>query len=218
MKQAVIFDMDGVLVNSERAYLERRLNFFSEKGIQPGSDNLKNYLGVSNQRVWELLVPQNIKYRQELRKDYLKYQETHPLDYRKILNKGVRGLLCYLQQMDFAIALASAGELHEVKRMLKECHLEDYFDLVMSGEMVDRNKPDPMIYHATVEKLGLPASECIVIEDSVIGITAAKRAGLETWALKPQDYEIDQSSADKIVNNFEEILKKFQKISEKYNS
>jgi len=214
MKQAVIFDMDGVLINSERAYLDRRLRFFKEKGIEPGSSDLRDYLGASNQHVWETLVPNDISLRGALEKEYIQYRVEHPLEYNKFLNKGVRGLLCYLQQMDFAIALASAGELIEINRMLKECDLGFYFDVVMSGETIGRNKPDPLIYNLTVSKLEIPAADCIVIEDSVTGIMAAKRAHLETWALKPTGYEIDQSLSDHIIDNFEDLIKKFQKISE----
>ncbi|GEL89842.1 HAD family hydrolase [Pediococcus parvulus] len=214
MKQGVIFDMDGVLVNTETAYLDRRLNFFREKGIQPGSENLSDYLGASNQHIWEVLVPNDLDQRRLLEKEYLQYRVKHPIDYTKVLNKGVRGLLCYLQQMDFAIALASAGELNEINRMLKECELGYYFDVVLSGETISRNKPDPMIYKMALKKLGLPASDCIVVEDSVTGIKAAKSADLETWALKPKSYRIDQSYADQVVNSLEELLQNFQRISE----
>lgn len=214
MKQGVIFDMDGVLVNTEIAYLDRRLNFFREKGIEPGSENLNDYLGASNQHIWEVLVPNDLAQRHLLEKEYLQYRVKHPIDYTKVLNKGVRGLLCYLQQMDFAIALASAGELNEINRMLKECELGYYFDVVLSGETISRNKPDPMIYKMTLKNLGLPASDCIVVEDSVTGIKAAKSAGLETWALKPKSYKIDQSHADQVVNSLEELLQNFQRISE----
>lgn len=198
--------MDGVLVQSEIFYFQRRMAFFDALNIKPGSCNLNDFLGASNQRIWELLVPRNQKRRQQLMIEYEHYRLAHTINYRQYLTAKVPQTLKCLKQKGFQLALASAGEMKEIQRMLNECGLKKYFVQVISGEMMVHNKPHPEIYLTALAKLNLPDSACIAIEDSITGITAAKQAGIETWALKPVAYKIDQSSADVIIPNFSAIL------------
>ena len=89
--------------------------------------------------------------------------------------------------------------------MLSQCQLSKYFDVVISGENVKRNKPFPDIYLKSSEQLAVLPAECLVIEDSFNGILAAKRAKMDVWALKPKKYTIDQNSANCIFQNFIEM-------------
>lgn len=200
MKTALIFDMDGVLVNSEQFYFDRRMAYFRENGVRPGSSDIHDYLGMSNEQVWATLVPDTGK-RRVLHDNYHGYEDSHPINYRSVMNQGVPELLQFLKQNCFQLALASAGIYPDINRMLRECGIEEYFDLVLSGEAVASNKPAPDIYLQAVRELDKTAAECLVIEDSVNGITAAKRAGIETWAIDQSQFGVNQSLADRIVPN-----------------
>nr|WP_056969301.1 HAD family phosphatase [Lacticaseibacillus thailandensis] len=206
MFTGVIFDMDGVLVNSEQFYFDRRMQFFREKNLHPGSTDIRDYLGMSNEQVWSALVPDDER-RQQLHKEYLPYQASHPIDYARFMFPGVKPLLRYLKGHHVAVGLASAGIYGDIYRMLDECQITQYFTEVLSGEEVPHNKPEPDIYLRMVELLSIPAANCLVIEDSTNGIAAAKAAGLTTWAIDQSEYGVDQSRADRIVGSLDEVRK-----------
>ncbi|MBA1433654.1 HAD family hydrolase [Bombilactobacillus bombi] len=205
MIKAFIFDMDGVLIDSETAYFQRRMDFFHEINVQPDSNKFSDYLGCSNQKVWELLVNDPIK-RKKLKTQYTPYLKSHPLNYPQYLNKDVKSLLNLLQLQQKKIVLASAGAKSDLLEMLDECQIKSFFNIVLSGEEVKHNKPAPDIYIQALTKTGCKADECIVVEDSKYGIQAAKAAGLTVWALKPKDYEVDQTQADRIFTDFKQMI------------
>lgn len=202
MYKAVIFDMDGVLIKSEEFYFERRMEFFKKIGVKPDSTDIKDYIGASNKEVWQHLVADEKK-RTNIKKTYLKYQKSHVIDYLDYVDKDVYKVISFLQSNKIKMILASAGERIEIGRMLIECHLKKYFDIVLSGEEVANNKPAPDIYLKAVDESGVDKEKCVVIEDSPIGIEAAKKAGLLVWAIKTN---IDQTGADKILSNMREII------------
>lgn len=92
--------------------------------------------------------------------------------------------------------MASATAYDKVKEILAEVGVLPWFDLVISGESVKKSKPDPEIYLKAAELLGVLPSECIAIEDSTVGITAAHRAGVKVVALKDERFDFDRSLAD----------------------
>ncbi|WP_155286905.1 HAD family hydrolase [Lacticaseibacillus zhaodongensis] len=209
MKKALIFDMDGVLVDSEPFYFKRRMRFFKMRGIKPDSTDIHDYLGMSNDQVWAALVNDPSK-RQQLWQDYAAFQDANPIDYRQVLNSGVKELLRYLKDNGYGVALASAGIPEEIMRMVNECQIKQFFDVILSGEKLPANKPAPDIYLKAIEQLGVSREESLVIEDSYNGIAAAKNAGIETWAIDQSDMGVDQSAADKIVADIPEIQQLLQ--------
>ena len=207
MKKAVIFDMDGVLVQSEKAYLDRRLAFFAQINKTPGSLDIQDYIGASDQKIWEILIPDDFSERDRLKQQYHNYREQHQLDFNKLLTTGVEMVFSALQQKNIRIAIASASNRREIEYMLKRCKLDDYVTQVISGEECSANKPDPDIYLQSLQKLHLSANEAVAVEDSVLGIQAAKAAGIYTGALQPPKYyTIDQSAADFKIKDLPELL------------
>ncbi|CUU50899.1 HAD hydrolase-like protein [Clostridium beijerinckii] len=75
MKKAVIFDMDGVLVYTEQYYFNRRMKFFDELGIEPLTRKIKDFIGLSSDMIWEMLIPEEKEKRERLEKEYLKYSK-----------------------------------------------------------------------------------------------------------------------------------------------
>lgn len=204
MYRAVIFDMDGVIVDSEAAYLKRRLDFFNRLGEIPEHTQLQDFVGLSNEAVWQQLVS-DAKKRERLKRKYDQYQNENPIQYQKYLMPHMIDFLEEIHVQKKKVALASASNPQHITLMLSQCQLSKYFDVVISGENVKRNKPFPDIYLKSSEQLAVLPAECLVIEDSFNGILAAKRAKMDVWALKPKKYTIDQNSANCIFQNFIEM-------------
>ena len=89
--------------------------------------------------------------------------------------------------------------------MLEECNIRDYFNLYVSGNDFKESKPNPEIYIYTANKLKTSIDKCIVFEDSIKGITAAKRAGMKIIGVRHKFLKSDLSDTDLIINNFNEI-------------
>ena len=200
MKKAIIFDVDGVLVDSEQYYLKRRLDFLRSQGVETKQISSSEIRGASDAQRWELLVPA-VKFRTTLKADYSAYTDSHPIQFWNHLVPGVSGGLKWLQSNGIRLAIASAGSLDSIERMLKECDLADCFEVVVSGADLLQNKPSPLVYQQALDLLSLLPQQCIAFEDSERGITAAKKAGIETWAIREFAQDSDQSMADKRFEN-----------------
>lgn len=203
MDKAVIFDMDGVLIDSEPYYFERRMDFFKAKGIQPGSDKFEDYVGNSEKQTWKLLVSENETKREKLHQEYLEYKKHHGIDFKNALRSSVPQVLTKLSEKGLSIGLASSSPRKEINQMLSDCQLEKYFSFTISGEEVKESKPNPEIY--TISRKMLNCPDCLAVEDSTLGIASAKAAGIYTVALK-QAFLMDQREADVVINELEELL------------
>ena len=203
MKKAVIFDMDGVLIDSETFYFERRMDFFQAKGIRPGSVQLKDYVGKSEDQTWRMLVPDDDQERHVLRHEYAEFRDKNRIDFTKALRDSVPMVLNTLQNQGITMALASSSPRSEIDLMLGDCQLRDYFSFVISGEELQESKPHPEIYLLSKEALGCETN--LAVEDSTLGIASAKAAGLYTAALK-QPFPMNQEAADVVIDQLEELL------------
>lgn len=203
MKKAVIFDMDGVLIDSEPFYFQRRMDFFKEKGIRPGSNKFEDYVGNSEKQTWELLVSENASKRNVLHQEYLEYKKHHGIDFTKALRSSVPHVLSKLKENGVSIGLASSSPRNEIDKMLADCQLKKYFSFTISGEEVKESKPNPEIY--LISREALKCDDCFAVEDSTLGIASAKAAGIFTVALK-QAFPMDQQAADIIIDELGDFL------------
>lgn len=206
MKQAVIFDMDGVLVDTESFYFRRRMKFFDELKIEPATRRIQDFVGLTNEMIWEILIPKDNEKRNILREKYVNYSKEHEVCFLEVLNPSVKDVLSKLKDKKIKIAIASSSEKKEILRMIKECGINEYIDFLISGEECTESKPNPEIYIKAVKALGLLQTEVVAVEDSVLGIRAAKLAGLTVGALVQKDYYIDQSEADYKINDLIELI------------
>jgi HAD superfamily hydrolase (TIGR01509 family) len=119
---------------------------------------------------------------------------------------GVLDLIQWLQSMGIKLALASSSSIEVISMVLDKSGLAPYFEVVVDCTEAGAGKPDPAIFLLAQKKLGLPKEACIIIEDSVNGIKAAKAAGISCIAFNgPGSEHQDQSAADWIVSSFGEI-------------
>lgn len=213
--KAVIFDMDGVLIDSEMLYLEDLLKFVRTKNPEVTLEDLVSVVGMTDRDTWEV-VERAVNNGQDwtsIREDYRKQRQIYEtIDYRSIFRDEARGLILNLKKMGYRLAVASSTKLPLVTRVLTENEIIGYFDQVVSGNMFRRSKPDPEIYCYTAEKLGVDTSECLVVEDSTVGITAASRAGMKIAAVIDDRFGFDRSLADFEIENLGEVLECLKKL------
>lgn len=213
MIRAVIFDMDGVIIDSEGVYLEYQLEFARKKNPNVVMEQLFPMVGATKQESWEVLeaAVNNGQSWEELRAEFRTRDIYSEIDYRKLFRPEILETLDGLKAEGYQLALASSTHLELVERVLKENQIRKYFEAVVSGEQFKRSKPDPEIYLYTAEKLGVPPGKCLAVEDSTIGITAAHRAGMKIAAVRDERYHFDQSLADYILDGVKDVLEAVKK-------
>lgn len=205
MIKAFLFDMDGTLTDSEKYYTEGTFNWVNKiknislKDIYPiiGTNMDETYKILSN--ISGLSYDEVIKLNTE-------YFVNHPINYNDYIFDDVKDVLNILKDKGYKLALCSLSERWMVEQFIKDCKLENIFDVILSDDEVKNSKPNPEIYLKAIELLNIKSDEAIVIEDSCNGILAGKNANMKVYARNASRYNIDQSRADYIFNDMHEIL------------
>jgi HAD superfamily hydrolase (TIGR01509 family) len=183
--QAVIFDMDGVLLDSEPLHHCAANAVLAEDGQRPLSvAEYTRYLGLTDDDLWRDL--RTVRDLGRPHEHYLERFDTYVLaEYRQhaIAAPGAVDLLDWLTDCGLPLAVASSSRAKWVKTCLHAIGLLSYFDRVVAGDMVTRAKPDPEIYLLAARQLRAQPARCVVFEDSPPGVTAASRAGMYTIAV-----------------------------------
>lgn len=193
--RAVVFDKDGVLVNTEPEH-ERRLRAYLEELGRDASDMPCLY-GSNNEATWGWVEPHDEALRERLYQGFRARWHEEPMPYARLLDPEAPALLDALREAGLALGLASASPSGVIDDFLCATGLEGCFDVVLSGEECAATKPAPDVYLRAMERLGASAGETVVVEDSPVGILAAHRAGTFVCAVPlPAGVELDQSLAD----------------------
>ena len=181
MIKGIIFDMDGVIVDSEPLYHEFEYNFFKNLGAKVTPEYFDKYVGCSlgatvNGVCEEFninTIPLESVYDIFSKGAELIYSDNPKLK----LCEGVIDWLEYFKENKYPMIIASSTYKHKIDICLERFNLKQYFQMYIGGDDVKKSKPDPEIILKACNKLNLNPSECIVIEDSQNGIKAAKAAG-----------------------------------------
>ena len=208
---AVIFDMDGVIVDSEVAYKEELRAFGEHVGLRATEGELNAQVGASHQDFMRLLVNWYARTGQEKTSGdalaaYRAWAAKRPIDFGSLLFPGVRETLAALHEHGVRTALASSSPMCDIRAVFAACRLEGEFEVVVSGEQFRQSKPDPEIYLHTLDLLELPARACCCVEDSVPGIAAGKTAGLTVFARREERFGFSQDAADMIIDAVPDLL------------
>lgn len=208
MIKAVIFDMDGVIIDSEMGYTRLVYDFAREKNPEIQIEQLYPIVGTSNQRTWEIVrdVINNGQTWEQLREEYREVDVYKKIDYRELFRPEILDVFAYLKSHHYQIALASSTGRRIVDRVLNENEIMPYFDVTICGAEVDRCKPDPLIYCSVAQALGRKCEECLVVEDSTYGVTAGHHAGMTVAAVIDDRFDFDQSLADYHIERVRDVI------------
>lgn len=204
--KAVIFDMDGVLVDNFKAWLEFDKKFLAQFNIIPDS---KYYLFVNGRSEEEVI--DWVKKRYQLNKSVEQIWQSRQDWIRKVYELGskpalaVEDLIKKIKINGMKIGLCSGAKMWQIKIILDRFQWHNYFDVVVSAEHVGyKGKPNPEIYLHTARLLNVKSENCIVFEDAENGVTSAKNAGMKCIGYKDIRFDLpdDLSQADFIINSF----------------
>jgi HAD superfamily hydrolase (TIGR01509 family) len=209
MKQCVIFDMDGVIIDSEPMHKVCEREMFKRFGLSVSEEDHNALVGATDETMWQRIaniyglpvtVTKAIQLTKTLYMDYLKDQEhLTPIPY-------VSKLIAELYRNEFSLILASSSPHDQIDYILENFRIRPYFHTTISGEDVKAGKPDPEIFVKAAQLAGVDSKDCVVIEDSHNGVTAAKRANMKCIGfLNPNSGNQDLSKADKIVHSLGEV-------------
>ena len=207
---AVIFDLDGTLVDSQVAWGKAFTYVLKNLGVKTESPHPQT-AGVSVRSDWhDLIEKHNIKTTftvDELEMFTLKELEKHIKDIH--LMDGALEFIGDLKDAGYQLGLATSTNWSIVERVFDSLNLHDIFDCITTGEEIDNPKPFPDIYLVVAEKLGVDPGDCLVIEDSAPGVTAAVEANMKVIAISDNDDEKGElENANLIVENFSKITPK----------
>jgi len=209
MIQTVIFDMDGVIIDSEPVYFDIDKQMFEELNIAVSFEEHCSYVGTSSQNMWNAIITKHGIAEQPaelMRKEYSLYLEhlANAKDLQPI--DGVVELIHELYKNNFKLVLASSSQMASIDIVLNKFKLDELFIAKVSGSELAHSKPHPEIFLRSARLIKSDPSECIVIEDSKNGVTAAKAAGMKCIGfLNPNSGNQDLKNADLVIHSFGEL-------------
>ena len=205
MIEGIVFDMDGVLADTEHFYQKRREAYLREK--QFVWDGSLDFVGSNEKAIWEALVPDDPVLRQKMLLEYREYRARHPEPYRELVDPQVKPLFTALKAQVIRIGIASSSEPAAIDAIMDAACVREMVDHRISGVDCGAHKPDPEIYERALKALGVSKERAFAVEDSPAGIEAALNAGLRVYALRPRHGErIDQSRATAVISSLSQVL------------
>lgn len=213
--RAIIFDLDGVLADSEPWWNEIDAQLLTDYGVKYRGEYHRNVLGVNYRlaiefykKAFGISVPteEMMRRRGEIATEFFANRVGPFPSTKKVLEELREIRPAGSDKLRLAIATSSVSA--SARLFLDRHQLTPFFDVIITGDEIERGKPHPDIYVRAAEQLGVPAETCLVIEDSLSGIAAAKAAKMRVAAIPdrrfvdPRDYE---NEADYLLRNLSEI-------------
>lgn len=189
MKKAVIFDMDGLMIDSERVTYEEYCRKLEQLEYHFDEKMYRRCLGKNKRSVYQVFIDH---YGEGFPMDNV-WDEVHvSLDNRLQqevpLKKGIIELLTFLKENGYKTIVATSSSRHRADMILKTANLYHYFDDTICGDEVTCGKPNPEIFLTACKKLGVDPSEALVLEDSEAGITAAHAGNIDVICIPDMKY------------------------------
>lgn len=208
MEKAVIFDMDGVIIDSEQAHKDAAYVLIDRLGFSVSETLFETFTGRRSVDCWQMMMDAQeesfdldpVKLAEEEEEIFfsLYYGEN-----RAELVSGVQELMMKFRSLGLQLIVASSSPVIAIEKMLSHFRLESVFVGYVSGSQVEHGKPEPDIFLAAAKKLAVDPKDCLVIEDSDAGILAAKRAGMKVVGYaNPNSHNQQLNEADLVVKDF----------------
>ena len=206
--EAVLFDMDGVIFDTERVYLEHWIKIFKKYGYEMKKEVYVSVMGRGRENVMKTFLEiygENLPIEEMYKeKDKLLVQAIE--DGQVPMKPGALEILNCLKENNFKIALATSAKRNRMMMQLKMGKIENEFDAIVCGDDITNSKPNPEIFLKAAQKLSVNPENCVVVEDSPSGIKAAYSAemmGLHVEDLKEADEEMLKHCHKSFKNLFE---------------
>lgn len=219
MLKAVLFDMDGVIVDTEPLHCKAYFKMFEAVNIQVSDDLYESFTGQSTINICRQLceifnLTETPEILVQLKRDFFK--DLFFNDNSLTLINGVLDLIKDYHNNNITLVLASSASMNTINNVFTRFDLDQYFIAKLSGADLRASKPHPEIFINAAKASGFLKNECVVIEDSTNGIEAAITAEIYCIGFKsPNSKNQVYDKADKIITDFEEI--KFEKLSQLIN-
>jgi HAD superfamily hydrolase (TIGR01509 family) len=204
---AVIFDMDGVLIDSEPLHFRVLTQLLATDGITLRQAEYEEFIGTTTQSMFDTLIR-----RHALGRSMAEYTALYDAAVLRVLTEphppqpGVIALIARLRALGTRLAVASSSRRLWIDATLASIGLAATFEVIVSGDDVLRSKPDPEIYVLAAERLGIAAKRCVAIEDAPKGVQSASRAGMFVVGVRtPYTAHLHLDGANCIVDSLTEL-------------
>lgn len=210
-KKAVIFDMDGVIFDTEKVYLDIWTEVFEKYGYKMTKELYVTVMGTGRKNVIKTFLE---NFGDDLPIEKMYEEKDNQLFYRIEnqgipLKEGVKELFSMLKEKDYKIALATSAKKERVEKQIKDKWLKESFDAIVCGDDVEKGKPSPDIFLKAAKEIDVEPENCFVVEDSPAGIKAAFSGGMKGIHVE------DLKAADEdILKYCEKNFKNLQEIKE----
>ena len=207
MIKAVIFDMDGVIVESEHMHIEAEQQTMLKHGVRMSAEELHAFTGTTAKFMFTELIK---KYKLNTTFEEI-FDEKEEIMFKLLEKetrptKGVVELLKKLKQKGIKLGIASSSHRRLIDYILKKLGITQLFDFVVGAEDISHSKPDPEIFLKSAGGLKVKPVECLVVEDARLGVEAAKKAGMKVVGYRnPDSGDQDLSRADMVVDDFSKL-------------
>lgn len=205
-RTAVIFDVDGVLIDSYQAHFQSWLEMFGEHGESFTEEQFRKTFGRTSRDIIAALHGSDLSVAEmdawDDRKEAL-YREIIRQEFPA--NDGAAELLDALHAAGFKLAVGSSGPPENIALTLECLNRTALFSAVVTRVDVSRGKPDPQVFQIAGQRLGVPPEQCIVVEDAPAGIEAANRAGMASVALTGTANRAELAHAKLVVDSLREL-------------
>ena len=204
--RAVIWDMDGVIADTAPYHQQAWQETFRRRGIDFTEDDFKHIFGLRNDSIIPHILGEGMS-----QEEIAIIADEKEESFRRIIGQdikplpGVIGLIKSLTEARFKLALASSTPIENIQLLTKSLGISNYFQSIVADEDVSEGKPNPQGFLLAARKLGVEPKNCIVIEDAVAGVTAAKRAGMRCLAVTTTHPRQSLKEADLVVDTLEAI-------------
>lgn len=217
--QGVLFDCDGVLLDSEAIYLKALVQYLASIGYPTTIKEVTFVLGKPMKQIVKDLreyfkIPESltdqelIDGQRAIFRAQFNTMELQPMD-------GLLDFLKLCREHGFKTAIVSSSDLSYIEDVVQRLNIKPYFDCMISGQMIEHGKPSPDIYLFAQQRIDLPLDSLIVIEDSPAGIQAGQSAGMFTIGYKGSVVEQNTSKADLEVLNYHQLINQFDELINK---
>jgi beta-phosphoglucomutase len=205
-QMGVIFDLDGVLVDTGWAHKQSWYDLAEKEGYSMTDEFFYSTFGMQNYQIIPMLLGRNATSEEIDRLSDWKEQRYRDIIKEKLVPaEGAKSLLIDLKKEGFRLAVGSSAPRANLELVLDCTDLRDYFDAYVTGQDVTRGKPAPDTFLKAAEKLSLNADRCVVVEDAVQGIEAGRAAGMAVVAITTTRSRADLARADIIVDSLTQL-------------